>query len=546
MNNKFPLITVFFLPLLLGAPFVGRAFFVDDNYQMMMARGTWEHPSRPYDFKADDNGRDNVGWEKGQPPRMVNPPLHHYLLGLFWHLGGERVWVVRLLSLFLAGGAAVFIYLLAARLMIPPMPVTVLAVITPAFWLTSYSLLIDSTLLFFFLGALWAWAEGLRRRSAVWLTVSGIFMGLSLLTKYTGAMLFPVVALYWWTDRESGRRWSPWLTLFWPALIFGAWSLWNVEVYGAVHFTESAKRVMQVFSWTHVLIFLTFFSGVFLLPLQGWFEPRTLKNTLSGILGALLLAFFLAGPGGGFTRGQALLMSGLAVGGILYFWAVIQSLRGSRYASDLFLVGWVLLGAVQMVYVMQWVAARYYLTILVPAVFLTYRLWQRRTEFSPMKLTKIQNVAGGGLFLFTLGLCVGDALQAQTQRRIAEDVTRDRLLSTGRRGIYLGDSFTSSYLKTVGWVPGFKNTPWAGGDLILKQEVIMPPWWFRPSKNRLRPLAVYDYPSRWPLRLMDNRGSAGFYASAWGALPFAFSTGPLERYTLFEVVEAPPPVEGNR
>jgi hypothetical protein len=68
-------IAVFFLPLLLGAPFVGRAFFVDDNYQMLMARGTMEHPLRPYDFKADDNGLANSGWDPGQPPRMVNPPL---------------------------------------------------------------------------------------------------------------------------------------------------------------------------------------------------------------------------------------------------------------------------------------------------------------------------------------------------------------------------------------------------------------------------------------------------------------------------------------
>ncbi len=541
-----PLVWVFLLPIVLGAPFVGRAFFVDDNYQMLMARGTWNHPLRPYDFKADDDGRDNAGWEKGQPPRMVNPPLHHYILGLFSKIGGGQIWVVRLLSLLLAGGSAVFIYLLAARLLIPPGPVTVLAVLTPAFWLSSYSLLIDSTLLFFFLGALWTWVEGVRRRSAGWLTLSGLLMGLSLLAKYTGAMIFPVAVLYWWTDRESGRRWTPWMAFVLPALIFGAWSEWNVATYGAVHFTESAKRVMQVFSWGHVLIFLTFLSGVFLLPLVGWFERGDRKKTLTGALVALLLAFYLAGPWGGFGRGQALLMSALTVGSVLFLWAAIHSLRGTRYASDLFLVGWLLIGAVQMVYVMQWVAARYYLTLLVPAVFLTYRLWQRRTEFSPLRLTRLHTGVSVLLFLFTGSLCVGDYLQAGTQRRIAADVARDGLLATGRRGIFLGDSFTSSYLKTVGWEPGFRKTPFLPGDLVLKQEVIMPPWWFRPPANALRPLAVYAYPSRWPLRVMDNRGSAGFYASAWGALPFTFSFGPLERYTLFEVLGSSAPVEGNR
>lgn len=546
VKKRAPLLWVFFLPIVLGAPFVGRAFFVDDNYQMLMARGTWEHPLRPYDFKADDNGRDNAGWEKGQPPRMVNPPLHHYILGLFSKMGGGRLWVVRLLALLLSGGSAVFIYLLAARLMVPPGPATVLAVLTPAFWLSSYSLLIDSTLLSFFLGALWTWVEGLRRRSAAWLALSGVLMGLTLLTKYTGAMLFPVAALYWWTDRDSGRRWAPWLTFLLPAVIFGGWCEWNRATYGAVHFTESAKRVMQVFSWGHVLVFLTFFSGVFLLPLAGWFEVGERKKTLTGLFGALLLALFLAGSWGGFSRGQALLISGLTFGGIFFLWAALKNLRGSRYPSDLFLVGWLLIGAVQMDYVMQWVAARYYLTLLVPVVFLTCRLWQKRAEFSPRRLARLQGAAGGVLFLFTLGLCVGDYLQAGTQRRIAEEVDRDRLLSAGRRGIFLGDSFTSSYLKSVGWEPGFRNTPFFPGNLVLKQEVIMPPWWFRPPATALRPLAVYAYPSRWPLRVMDNRGSAGFYASAWGALPFTVSFGPLERTTLFEVVGSSFPVEGNR
>jgi hypothetical protein len=541
-----PLLIAFSLPVLLGAPFVGRAFFVDDNYQMLMARGTWEHPLRPYDFKADDNGRDSVGWERGQPPRMVNPPLHHYLLGLFSKIGGGSLWVVRLLSLLLAGGSAVFIFLLAARWMIPPMPVTVLCVLTPAFWLSSYSLLIDSTLLFFFLGALWSWVEGLRRHSARWLSLSGVLMGLALLTKYTGAMIFPVAALYWWTDRDSGRRWKPWVTFLVPTLIFAAWSGWNVATYGAVHFTESAKRVIQVFSWGHVFIFLTFFSGVFLLPLVGWGELGDRKKTLMGVLAAVLFALFLAGPWGGFSPGQALLLSGLTVGGILFFWATITFLRGSNSRFDVFLVGWLLIGAVQMVYVMQWVAARYYLTILVPAVCLTHRLWQRRDAFFPARGRRRYIAAAVVLFLFSLALAVGDYLQADTQRRIAADVTRDQLLSSGRRGIYLGDSFTSSYLKAAGWTPGFRDTPFKNGDLLLKQEVIMPPWWFRPHGYRLRPLGVYEYPSVWPLRLMDNRGSAGFYASAWGALPFTFSRGPLERTTLFEVVEPAPPVEGSR
>jgi hypothetical protein len=321
--------------------------------------------------------------------------------------------------------------------------------------------------------------------------------------------------------------------------IFALWSGWNVATYGAVHLTESSKRVMQTFTWGHVLIFLTFFSGVFLLPLAGWMEVGSRRKTLWAVLAAVLLAFFLSSRHGGFSRFEASTMAVLSVGGGLFFWAVLKALRGTRHPSDFFLFGWLAIGTVQMVYVMQWVAARYYLTLLVPAVFLTYRLWQERFSFSPVRLRHWQSGVAGTLFLFSLGLGVGDYLQAETSRLISRDAVRDRLLATGRRGFFLGDSFTSSYLKTVGWRPAFKDTHLGPGDLILQQEVIMPLWWYHAETHCRRPLAVYEYPSRWPLRVMDNKGSAGFYASAWGALPFTLTRGPLERYTLYEILAEP-------
>jgi hypothetical protein len=54
----------------------------------------------------------------------------------------------------------------------------------------------------------------------------------------------------------------------------------------------------------------------------------------------------------------------------------------------------------------------------------------------------------------------------------------------------------------------------------------------------LKVIREFDYPSCFPIRIMDNKGSAGFYASVWGALPFTFSNSPLERFHLYEVVES--------
>ncbi|MBI4395778.1 MAG: glycosyltransferase family 39 protein, partial [Elusimicrobia bacterium] len=494
---------------------------------------------------ADDDGVDNAGWERGHLPRMVNPPLHHYGMALFLKLGGGRLWAARLGSLFVAGLCAVFLFLLAQRFLVPPGPATVLSVLTPAFWLSSYSLLIDPTMLLFFLGALWFWMDGLDRNSSLLLAAAGLFMGLSILTKYTGGFVV-LLALFWWSlEARKGtvpRMASPFPLLFLliPLGMLGLWSLWNVATYGAPHLTASSKRVMQTLSAPRVLVFLTFFSGVTLAPLISWGGVlRGERPALFGMAGAAGLAFFLAGPYGGYPVFQALLFSLLAVSSLLFFTRLSRVLKNSPVASDKFLAAWLVMGTLQMVFVMGWVGARYYLTLLPPVMFLAYRALQQSCRHAPSRLNRLQTGLGAAFFLLSLGLAWADYAQAETNRRIVADVNALSLKGSpmpSRRCYYLGDTFTGNYLKEKGWLTAFPGTTFAPGDLILRRHVVMPPWWFRPEPGRLAVLSVNDYSSRFPLRVMDNDGSAGFYASVWGALPFTISRSPLERFTLFLVL----------
>lgn len=614
--NHRALLQVWLFAVALGLPFIGRAYFVDDHYHMLMAQGLLDHPGRPYDFRADDNGADNLGWERGQPPRMVNPPLHHYLLALWWKIGGisrrpvpasglrgagtegpldnppaselrgeggerppayapsselgeeGRLWAVRLLSLGFSALAAVFIYLLAQRFLVPPMPAAVLSALTPAFWLSSYALLIDSTLLVFFLAALWAWMDGLERGSAVRLAASGLLMGAAILTKYTGGFIVVLAALYWWMEKykEGGkaaeglngsegrlkglegkmvsknpfssfftllRPFSPLLFLLIPAAILGLWSFWTYSLYGEPHLTAASKRVVNSFHWTHALVFLIFFSGVLLFPLAAWFTQAGRRRAAAvgtAVLGALLFA----SRWGGFTGLEAVMLVLFAVGGVLFLLQALSAAFRSPVRSDRFLAVWLLLGAGQMIFIMGWVAARYYLTVLPPAVFLAYRAWQGLHRHAPSAFNRRLTALGAGMLALGLGLAWADYAQAQTGRLVAKEAERDGW-PAGGRGFFLGDSFTASYLKYAGWRPAFPDTPLEIGDLVMRPEVIMPSWWFRVRPENFAVVKVYEYPSRFPFRVMDNAGAAGFYASAWGALPFTISRSPLERYTLLQV-----------
>jgi hypothetical protein len=528
---------VFLLPVVLGAPFVGRAYFVDDLYHVTMARGLLEHPLRPYDFRADDAGPGNLGWEKGSFPRMVNPPLHHYLVAAFWKLTGGRLWAVRLGMLLFSGLSAVFLWRLAGRFLLPPVPAAALCVLTPAFWLSSYSLLIDSTMLTFFLGGLWAWIEGLHRRSARRLAIGGVLMGAAMLTKYTGGFVCALAALWWAMLPREERRWRDLAWLAIPTLMLAGWNVWTAAVYGAPHLTESSKRAVQSFHWGNVLAFLTFFSGVTLAPLAAWrwtWADGRNRAAAFAVAGAVL-AGFLASRWGGFGPGQAALMAFLAAGSLVFFDRVVRLDFSAGPSSDRFLLAWLALGAFQLVFVMGWTAARYHLAVVPPAVFLALRAAQRAHRHFASRLNGFHATAAAALLLAGAALAVGDHLQASTQRLIREDLRRDGLPAAGGRSFYLGDTFTGGQVKDDGWEPAFPETAFRPGDVVLRREVVMPPWWFRPDPARMRLLKVYDYPSRWPVRVMDNRGAAGFYASVWGALPFTFSVGPLERYSLIGV-----------
>src|SRR5882672_8543023 len=135
-------------------PFVHRAYFVDDYYFVTMAKGILASPWRPYDFKSDDAGIGKVGWERGQRPRMVNPPLFHYFLAGVIAAWGDAPWKLRTASLLFSFTSLFSMYFLGKRFVTYPLKSAVLMAVCPAYWLTSYSLLIDSSLLAFLLVSL--------------------------------------------------------------------------------------------------------------------------------------------------------------------------------------------------------------------------------------------------------------------------------------------------------------------------------------------------------------------------------------------------------
>ncbi|MFN0117689.1 MAG: ArnT family glycosyltransferase [Elusimicrobiota bacterium] len=535
-KKQFVYFFIFLLPFFLAAPFLNRAYFVDDSYFVEIATWLKDHPSLPYHFTADDAGPQTRGWEENGFVRMVNPLAHHYYLAFLLKLGGEKEWFLRLGCVFLNCFSALFILMLARRLTSFPVWATVLCLLTPAFWLSSYSLLIDSTAGFFFLGALSFFILSIEKDS-LWLSlVSGFFMGLATLSKYPATLIFPLTFVWFLFKYKNIRR---------PSILFVSWILglgiltaynyWTYKLYGAPHIFAASGRMVQVYGWVKILVFFVFLSGVTLVPLVVW-RFFSGKKILMWSLIVFLCAVFSSSSLGGFNYVQSFLLSIWAVSSLLFSIRLWMERKNFIFPKDLFLIVWLVLFILMMLVVMGWVAGRYYVLVVPAVVFLVVRmieinfdLYARRRCFLVLVIIS---------FVVTGSLAYADYKQANTSRSLIHDLKTEGIVP-GPRSFYTGDSFTVSYLKKEGWSPCFENTSFQVGDQVLVKEITMPFISFFKKGLTLKRLKVFSYDTRFPIKVMDMKGSAGFYASVWGALPFTFSNSPWERFHLFEVVGVP-------
>lgn len=524
---------VFLFPLLLSGPFLTRAYFVDDSYFVEIATWLKDHPTRPYDFRADDAGPQNKGWEDDGFVRMVNPLAHHYFLALLLKFGGEREWLLRLGCVLLNSVAGLFLFALARRWTNHPFLATLLVQSTPAVWLTAHSLLIDSTLFFYFIGALYFYVRATETGSVPSAVASGIMMGMAAVTKYPALVLLPLTAgwllLRW---KKLDNRWRfviPWGIALVFFLGYSGYTAW---LYGSPHVMAASQRMVKLFGWGKYFVFFVFFSGVIFAPLLSWGIIERRRGLIAGA-GLAFLLVVLSSPFGGFSVTQSLLLTILFGTSVVFLWAWFRQNDRWIYPRDQFLMLWAILFILEMFVVMGWVAARYYVIVVPAVVWMMQRMietrWRAKAAVLLTALLAAQVVFGGAL-------AYADYRQAEPSRRIGAAL-RARGITGGERRFYLGDSFTMSYLKREGWQPYFSTVSLRPGDLILFKEITMPQMTFFKDHKSLRPVVTVEYPSGFPLKVMDYYGSAGFYASVWGALPFTFSFGPWERFHVLEITK---------
>jgi hypothetical protein len=565
MPTRYALPLVVLLGVACLAPFAGKAFHIDDPLFLWSAQHIQSHPLDFFGF--------NVNWYDTEQPMWdvtQNPPGACYYLAVVAALVGWGEVGLHLAFLLPAVGMLVGTYRLAEQHGVRQLPATLMTLFTPVMFVSSASVMSDVLMTCLWTWAVVIWTRGVRESCRGRLYAAAALVVLATLTKYFGLCLIPLLAAYSMTARLSLRRWVPPLGL--ATLALAGYQVLTWQMYGhgllfnAMGYAVSVGDEPRV---SRVIVAMAFTGGclggvLFFLP---WLVRGT-TATLGYIAIAVVMYLVLADrplafgdslahdSNGNWVIAQILLWAG--VGGVILHVAG-QRLTGFkdlwRDPDAMLLVLWVF-GTFVFTALVNWTVNGRSVLPLVPAAAV---LIVRRLDAGGARWRYLSLVPSAAL-AFLVGWA--DYHQAGSAKLAAERLAEryvhppEPCYSEGHWGF----QYYAQLQGTVQWdvnssygrpgryiiIPA-NNTnliPFEFGAITPVEILFQPAWpWLAPVPVGNPRRVVPPRPCFWLATMRESAG-AGFYASIWGPLPFAFGPINADDTFVFEFtrsVGVPPP-----
>src|SRR5438045_4715859 len=214
------------------APFLNKAFHIDDPLFLWMAQQISQHPADPYGF--------SVNWYVSAKPMfsiMQNPPLNAYYMALAAKFLGWSEPAMHGAFLVPAVAAVLGTFFLAQRLSGSPLLGALLTLFTPVFLVSATTVMCDVWLLALWVWSVNYWLRGLERHNGWLLLLASLLVAAAALTKYFGASLVPLLAVY--TLVQDRRLTSRLLFLLIPVLLIGIYEAMTKARYGQGLFSNA-------------------------------------------------------------------------------------------------------------------------------------------------------------------------------------------------------------------------------------------------------------------------------------------------------------------
>ncbi len=526
------------LTVALLAPFLNKAFHIDDPIYLWVAQHIQAHPLDYYGFNVNWSGLTTTVAEENK-----NPPLVSYFMALAACITGWNEIGLHLAFLIPAVALTLGVYTVAKRLCDHPAFAATLSVLSPVFLVSATNLMTDVLMAAFYVWAVAMWlnASESNRRTAYVLPC--ILIVAAALSKYFAISLIPLLAAYSLASKRNARLWAP--TLGIALVLLGLYEWHSHARYGAGAFTDaifytppdeaaSGKPLLQ-----RTLIALSFSGGCIAVLL--FLSPLLLSRTRLAIASIAALAVFgmlavlpigkaLLGNVSPWYYWPALAQLALWIAvGLLILALAAMDFAQRRDAHSLLLVLW-LLGTFVFVAYLNWsVTARTVLPMVAPAAILAVRRIEATRPWFTNSAWNWRTVVP--LFVaavLSLSVVRAAYLLSNSAREAAGSCAR-QLASYPKTVYFLGHWGFQYYMQEA----GKKHIELDKANLEVGDIVISPfnnTNVFPLLEDRVQTTAFVDFPvCRWVTPVFTGLG-AGFYSDLWGPLPFAFGPVPPERY----------------
>jgi 4-amino-4-deoxy-L-arabinose transferase-like glycosyltransferase len=446
-------------------------------------------------------------------------------------------------------------FFLAQRLSGSPLLAALLMLFTPVFLVSATTVMCDVWLLALWVWSVDCWLRGLERHDYWLLLLASLLAAAAALTKYFGASLVPLLAVY--TLVQNRRLTSRLLFLLIPVAVIGIYEAMTRAKYGQGLFSSATIYPWQATAKAEKQLsgqFLTglsftggcLFSALFYAPLL-----KSRKVLISGMAIFLaLLSFFYFGIGRGFTSRSdviAVTVEGalFATIGIGILALALADVVQQKTADSLLLSLWVF-GTFFFATIMNWSITSRTLLPMAPAVAI---LLIRRFKTSTVVAAAV--TGGRGLPILPLRTAAATWWPLLPAALVSLLITTAdyKLADTARLA---ASSFQKRFQNEPGavWFEGhwgfqyymeqWKAKPldraergMISGDVLivpLSNSNVSP----TPPVPTTGPPEQVNYP-QFLLATMSPEMHAGFYSSRWGSLPWVFARIPPEQYLIFRI-----------
>ena len=534
----------FALPIVLLIPFTNKAFHIDDTVYVWVAKQIVEDPFDPYGF--------DMNWEGTAVPVYTfnqNPPGVSYYLAALGSVFGWDEAVLHLGMAIMAGLLSLGTYLLARDFCARPMLAVLVAITSPAVYVSSTSVMSDVPMAAYYVWAIYLWKSGLDRKAGLLLVASTICISLSLLHKYFGLTAIPLLVLYTFA---RGRRPGAWLLYFvLPIVTLAGYQLMTNRMYGISLFSEAAQYTVK-FSMSDTSeafiaklgLGLSFFGGCYIATMLYAAVVWPRRRIVLGVLAVCFLCWIVAMSGAvGRYRFDYLLAHhwlvivhfGFFIGASLHFVALLTlDAWRTRDASVVLLVAWIV-GTFLFASFINWSVNARTMLPMAPAVGIVLARFLESRDFEgPGRWLKFYGPALLGVMI-SFWVALGDFYFAEAQRRAARKFGQDNR-ALGVDYYHSGHWGFQYYMDEEGIAPwdsvGLRVQ--VGDRVVIPQNNAFPP-----KMNSDVARAWYDLRHTEKMSagvsLMHLHRGAGFYTHFWGPVPYAFGSVPEEIYAVYEL-----------